>query len=49
MRIVVGGQWFYVTGIINPAVLAPEVDSEILVGFPAAEKYPSFDGHPSEI
>ena len=49
MRIVVGGQWFYVTGILNPAVLAPEVNSEILVGFPAAQKYLSFDGHPSEI
>ncbi|HEY6312807.1 MAG TPA: ABC transporter permease [Streptosporangiaceae bacterium] len=49
MRIVVGGQWFYVTGILNPAVLAPEIDSEILVGFPAAQKYLSFDGHPSQI
>jgi putative ABC transport system permease protein len=49
MRIVVGNQWFYVVGILNPAVLAPEVNSEILVGFPAAEKYLSFDGHPSEI
>jgi hypothetical protein len=49
MRIWVGGQWFYVTGILNPAVLAPEIDSEILVGFPAAQKYLSFDGHPSKI
>ena len=49
MRILVGGQWFYVTGFLKPAVLAPEVNSEILVGFPAAEKYLSFDGHPSEI
>jgi putative ABC transport system permease protein len=49
LRIVVGGQWFYVTGILSPAVLAPEIDSEILVGFPAAEKYLHFDGHPSEI
>jgi putative ABC transport system permease protein len=49
MRIVVGGQWFYVTGILNPAVLAPEIDSAILVGFPAAQKYLGFDGHPSEI
>jgi putative ABC transport system permease protein len=48
-RIWVGGQWFYVTGILNSAVLAPEIDSEILIGFPAAEKYLSFDGHPSEI
>jgi putative ABC transport system permease protein len=30
-------------------VLAPEVDSEILVGFLAAEKYLHFDGHPSMI
>jgi putative ABC transport system permease protein len=49
MRIVVGGQWFYVTGILRPAVLAPEVDSAVLVGFPAAERYLHFDGHPSEI
>jgi putative ABC transport system permease protein len=49
MRIWVGGQWFYVTGILNPAVLAPEIDSAVLVGFPAAEHYLHFDGHPSEI
>ena len=36
-------------GILNPATLAPEIDSAILVGFPAAEKYLGFDGHPSEI
>jgi putative ABC transport system permease protein len=49
MRIWAGGQWFYVTGILNPAVLAPEIDSAVLVGFPAAEKYLHFDGHPSQI
>jgi putative ABC transport system permease protein len=49
MRIQVGGIWFYVVGILNPAILAPEVDSSILVGFPAAEHYLGFDGHPSEI
>jgi putative ABC transport system permease protein len=49
MRIQVGGMWFYVVGILGPAVLAPEVDSSILVGFPAAENYLHFDGHPSEI
>jgi putative ABC transport system permease protein len=43
------GQWFYVTGILNPDTYAPEIDSSVLVGFPAAEKYLSFDGHPSEI
>jgi putative ABC transport system permease protein len=43
------GQWFYVTGILNPDTYAPEIDSSVLVGFPAAEKYLGFDGHPSEI
>ena len=49
MRIWVGGQWFYVTGILNRDTYAPEIDSAVLVGFPAAEKYLHFDGHPSEI
>ena len=49
MRIWVGGQWFYVTGILNSATYAPELDSAVLVGFQAAQKYLNFDGHPSEI
>jgi putative ABC transport system permease protein len=49
MRIWVGHRWFYVVGILNPAVLAAEIDSEVLVGFPAAEKYLGFDGHPSQV
>ena len=49
MRIWAGGQWFYVTGILNRDTYAPEIDSAVLVGFPAAEKYLNFDGHPSEI
>ncbi len=48
-RIWVGNQWFYVAGILKPAVLTPEIDSSVLVGFPAAEKYLGFNGHPSEI
>jgi len=48
-RIWAGGQWFYVTGILNHAVLAPEIDSAVLVGFPAAQTYLHFDGHPSHI
>jgi putative ABC transport system permease protein len=48
-RILVGSQWFYVAGILNPAALTPEIDSSVLVGFPAAEHYLGFDGHPSEI
>jgi putative ABC transport system permease protein len=48
-RIWVGGQWFYVTGILRPAELAPEIDNSVLVGFGAATKYLGFDGHPSTI
>jgi putative ABC transport system permease protein len=48
-RIWLGGQWFYVGGILNPVVLVPAIDSSVLVGFPAAEKYLGFDGHPSTI
>ena len=48
-RIWAGGMWFYVTGILHPAVLTPEIDSSVLVGYPAAEKYLGFDGHPSTI
>jgi len=48
-RIWVGGQWFYLAGILNPATLAPQIDTSILVGFPAAQTYLGFDGHPSEL
>ncbi len=48
-RIWVGGQWFYLEGILNPATLAPQIDTSILVGFPAAQTYLGFDGHPSEL
>jgi len=44
-----GGQWFYLVGVLHPAVLAPEIDSAVLIGYPAAQKYLGFDGHPSEI
>lgn len=48
-RIWVGDQWFYLAGILRPALLAPTIDSSILVGYPAAERYLGFDGHPSTI
>jgi putative ABC transport system permease protein len=46
-RVWLGGQWFYVSGILNPAPLAREIDNAVLVGFPAAERYLGFDGHPT--
>ena len=48
-RIWVGGQWFYLAGILKPAVLASAIDTSVLVGYPAAKKYLGFDGHPSTI
>jgi putative ABC transport system permease protein len=49
LRVWLGGMWFYVTGILTSAALAPEIDSSVLVGFPAAERYLSLDGHPTTI
>src|SRR5213075_1813278 len=34
---------------LKPAVLASPIDTSVLVGFPAAERYLGFDGHPSTI
>jgi putative ABC transport system permease protein len=44
-----GGMWFYVAGILNPDTLAPEIDTSVLVGYPAAEQYLGLDGNPSTI
>ncbi|MGH2874063.1 MAG: ABC transporter permease, partial [Solirubrobacteraceae bacterium] len=38
-RIWLGDMWFYVTGILKPAALAPEIDSSALIGYPAARRY----------
>jgi putative ABC transport system permease protein len=48
-RIWVGGMWFYVVGILKPAALVPSIDTSVLVGFPAAQKYLGLDGHPNTI
>jgi putative ABC transport system permease protein len=44
-----GGMWLYVAGILHPDVLAPDIDSSVLVGFPFARQYLGFDGHPSTV
>ena len=49
MRIWVGGHWFYVAGILRHAVLAPEIDSAVLVGYPAAHTYLGYAGNPTTI
>src|SRR6202046_99672 len=41
--------WCCVAGVLSPPALVPAIDSSVLVGFPAAEHYLGFDGHPSTI
>ncbi len=48
-RVWAGNMWLYVAGILKPDVLSPDVDSSVLVGYPFAEKYYGFDGHPTTI
>ncbi len=48
-RIWAGTMWLYVTGILKPDVLGPDIDSSVLVGYPFAERYLGFDGHPTTI
>jgi putative ABC transport system permease protein len=49
LRVWLGGMWFYPVGILTSATLAPEIDTSVLVGFPAAHKYLGFDNHPTTI
>jgi putative ABC transport system permease protein len=48
-RVLIGGQWFTVAGIMNPFPLAPEIDRSALIGFPVAAADLGYDGHPSRI
>jgi putative ABC transport system permease protein len=38
-RIWLGGQWFNVAGILQPAPLEPDVDDSALIGYPAAQRF----------
>ncbi|WP_027345680.1 ABC transporter permease [Hamadaea tsunoensis] len=44
-----GGRWFTVAGVLEPAALAPELDYAALVGWPMARTGMGFDGHPGVV
>jgi putative ABC transport system permease protein len=44
-----GRQWFTVVGILDAAVLAPELDAAALIGWDAARARLGFDGHPTTV
>ncbi|QEV19395.1 ABC transporter permease [Streptomyces alboniger] len=48
-KIMMNDEYVVVVGILEPVELVPNLDRVALVGFPAAEKYFGFDGHPSTI
>ncbi|MFG2037929.1 ABC transporter permease [Dactylosporangium sp. NPDC048998] len=48
-RVLLGGRWFTVVGILEPSPLAPELDTAALVGWPVAQAELGFDGHPTTI
>jgi putative ABC transport system permease protein len=45
----IGGHPFTVVGILNHVELLSQLDSMAFIGFPVAEQYFSFDGHPTGI
>jgi putative ABC transport system permease protein len=49
----IGGHWFTVTGILDPAPGPVEqvtpIDATAFIGFPIAEQDFAFDGHPTEL
>ncbi|MEV6410545.1 ABC transporter permease [Kribbella sp. NPDC051718] len=48
-KVLIGDEWFTVLGILEPAALAPELDSAALIGWRAADSTLGFDGHATKI
>ncbi|MFJ4685214.1 ABC transporter permease [Streptomyces sp. NPDC088789] len=48
-RVLIGDRWFTVVGILEPAPLAPELDTAALMGWAAAEQELDFGGHPTTL
>jgi putative ABC transport system permease protein len=45
----IGGHWFTVVGILHSVQQESQLDSMAFIGFPIAEQFYSFDGHPTEL
>lgn len=48
-KIMMNNRYVVVVGILSPIELVPTLDRMALVGFPAAQKYLGFDGHPTTV
>ncbi|MFC5253306.1 ABC transporter permease [Streptomyces nigrescens] len=48
-KIMMNDRYVVVVGILSSIELVPNLDRVALVGFPAAEKYLGFDGHPTTV
>jgi putative ABC transport system permease protein len=48
-RILIGSQWFTVIGVLNPAALAPELDTAVLIGWDIATDRFGFDGRATTV
>ncbi len=46
-RVMVGGAWYTVIGILNPFELAPEIDRSVLIGFPPPSRTSATTGTPA--
>ena len=49
VRVWIGDRWFTVVGILEPIALAPDIDTSVIVGLPASQKWLGADDHPSAI
>lgn len=48
-QVLIDGVWFTVVGILDPAPLAPELDTAALVGWPVAASVLGFDDHATTV
>ncbi|MFI6603695.1 ABC transporter permease [Nonomuraea sp. NPDC050536] len=48
-QVLIGGVRFTVVGVLDPAALAPELDTAALVGWPVAQARLGFDGRPTTV